>query len=82
MARSTQHMCLSVRGALTNWKDKELKGMFTVDGRKSTAAESKQLLMDELVQGHEVVPFGPACEGFDYSGGGCPGHPVEEAVTA
>ncbi len=73
------HMCLDVRGALKTMTRRELAGMFKHDdGRKMTANEAKDALMDELAKGHEVIPFGKACEGFDYSGGGCPGH----AVTA
>jgi hypothetical protein len=29
--------------------------------------------MDELVRGHEVIPCGEPCKGFDYKKG-CPGH--------
>lgn len=77
MCSSTKiiHMCLNVRGALLNMTDRELMSMFTHDdGRKMTAIEARNALMDELAQGHEVIPFGDACDGFDYSGGGCPGH--------
>ena len=75
MSTKTVHMSLSVRGALKNMTRKELAGMFTHDdGRRMTADEARDALMDELAKGHEVIPFGPSCEGFDYSGGGCPGH--------
>lgn len=78
MATRTIHMCLSVRGALKNMTRRELGGMFEHDdGRKMTADEAKDALMDELSKGHEVIPFGKACEGFDYSGGGCPGHAID-----
>ena len=36
--------------------------------------------MDHLAQGHEVIPFGPACEGFDCKTG-CPGHEITEETT-
>ena len=73
------HMCLDVRGALKTMTRRELASMFKHDdGRKMTADEARDALMDELSKGHEVIPFSKACEGFDYSGGGCPGH----AVTA
>ena len=65
------HCCLSVRGAIL-WPKRELKGMFVRDGRKTTAEESREILMDHLAQGHEVLPF-CACPDFDYSGKGCPG---------
>jgi hypothetical protein len=70
-------MCLSVRGAM-RWSKSRLKGLFEVDGRKSTADESWQLLADELAKGHEVLPLGE-CEGFDYVRG-CPGHERPEVL--
>lgn len=71
----TTHMCLSVRGALKTMTKKQLVSMFDHDGgRRMTADEARDALLDELAKGHEVIPFGKACEGFDYSGGGCPGH--------
>lgn len=74
----TFHTCLSVRGTLLNSTNRQLAGLFKHgDGRKATAAEVKAHLMEALSQGKEVLPFGPPCEGFDYSGGGCPGHPGE-----
>lgn len=69
------HMCLSVRGALMNWSDRQMAGVFTHDdGRPMSTREAKEMLMDELAKGHNVIPCGPVCEGFDYSGGGCQGH--------
>ena len=75
------HMCLSVRGALMNWSDRQFDGVFTHDdGRSMTPMEAKAALLDELAKGHEVIPCGPVCDGFDYGGGGCPGHPDEVQV--
>jgi hypothetical protein len=73
-------MCLSVRGAL-NWPMKEqkraLKWCSREDGTKYlSVAELRQALMDELAQGHEVLPMSAECEGFDYKKG-CPGHEVK-----
>ncbi len=68
----TVHMCLSVRGAL-RWPKKRLRGLFVDEnGRKTSADESRECLMDHLAQGHEVLPMGE-CEGFDWQKG-CPGH--------
>ncbi|SEO65825.1 hypothetical protein SAMN05216316_0728 [Nitrosovibrio sp. Nv6] len=68
------HMCLDVRGALTNWSDRNFRGVFTHDdGRKMTPAEAKSNLLDELSKGHEVIPCGK-CDNFDFSGEGCLGH--------
>jgi hypothetical protein len=74
----THHMCLSVRGALMNWTRREYTMLRHTDGRNMTADEGKRALLDELAKGREVIPMGPACEGFDYSGGGCPGHEQTE----
>lgn len=75
----TIHFCQSVRGALRNWKKQsDVKGIYdTKTGRQSTLKEVKEFLMDELAKGHEVIPIGDPCEGFDYKNG-CPGHPKEE----
>lgn len=71
------HVHLSVRGALTNMTKRDLAGLFSEvsTGRALSADEARQVLFDHLAQGHEVIPLDPACEGFDYAGGGCPGHP-------
>jgi len=73
----TVHLCLSVRGALMNWTARDYRAIKHDDGRPMTAREGKAALLDELAKGHEVIPFGEPCEGFDYSGGGCPGHETE-----
>lgn len=78
MPASITHVCLSVRGALRNYTKRDLKTLFLDEtGRRLTADEAKEVLFDELAKGHEVIPVGEPCQGFDYSGGGCPGHPGE-----
>ena len=78
MSGTILHMCLSVRGAL-NWPRRKLKGMFRdiATGRPCSADQAREFLLDELSQGHEVIPLGSPCEGFDYRNG-CPGHPQAE----
>ena len=73
----TFHMCIDVRGML-NWTRREtmrnLKNITKSDGtRYASVAEFRNSLMDELVRGHEVLPIGDLCEGFDFKKG-CPGH--------
>ncbi len=80
MSTKIVHMSLSVRGAIRNYRDWIGAMMNSETGEPLTANEIQDALMDELVRGHEVIPLGEACEGFDYSGGGCPGHPVEEVT--
>jgi hypothetical protein len=74
-------MCVSVRGML-HWSPAEtkrnLRSITKSDGtRFASVAEFRAELMDELVRGHEVIPMGESCEGFDYKKG-CPGHEDEE----
>jgi hypothetical protein len=63
-----------------NFKPREWRNCCTDSetGRTLTPDEVKAALLDELAKGHEVIPFnaGP-CEGFDFAGKGCPGHPKE-----
>ena len=71
----TFHMCLDVRGALMNWNDREMKGVFKDNGRVLSVREAKEFLMDEIAKGHRVIPIGD-CDTFDFETG-CPGHPVD-----
>lgn len=74
------HMCLCIRGALTNWSDRNFKGMFQHDdGRTMSPAEAKAELLEHLSKGHEVIPYGP-CDNFDYRGAGCLGHVVADTA--
>lgn len=83
MADTTFHVALSVRGSLKNSSRRELGSMFSNSqtGRRLTADQAKDVLLDHLANGHEVIPLAPACEGFDYTGGRCPGHsePIRQA---
>lgn len=77
--KTRYHMNLSVRGALKRPKRMQA-GMFTRDdGKSCTADEARDFLLDQLSMGREVLPVG-TCDNFDYSGGGCQGHPVEETA--
>lgn len=61
--------------------NKHFRGVLTRDDGTPIvgAFDIRQAFLDELALGHEVVPFGKPCEGFDYKHG-CPGHPVLEAT--
>jgi len=82
MSTKIIHVCQSVRGALRNWRAREWENCVTdpETGKTLTPNEVREWLFDELARGHEVIPFGDPCEGFDFSGGGCPGHPQEEKM--
>jgi hypothetical protein len=78
MSRRTIHVCQSIRGALMNWRDRDWVGVCRdAAGRMMSPNEVKAAFLDEMANGHEVIPIGPACEGFDYKTG-CPGHDVSE----
>jgi hypothetical protein len=81
MSSTIVHMCINVRGAIRNFRRREWKNCCTDSetGRTLTPDEVYEGFLDELAKGHAVIPFGKACEGFDYSGGGCPGHAVDGA---
>lgn len=67
------HMCLDIRGYLTNYRPHQMAGMFRHDdGRPMSGDEAHAQLLEELSKGRRVLPVG-ACEGFDYQTG-CPGH--------
>lgn len=70
------HVHLDVAGALTSFTDEDLDGLFQRNptGEPVTAAEARRVLTDHLANGRRVIPLA-SCEGFDYSGTGCPGHP-------
>jgi hypothetical protein len=71
---TTYHLCLDVRGALRNWSDRQMAGVFQHDdGRPMTILEAKDALMDEIAKGRKVIPCSP-CDNFDYQRG-CLGHP-------
>lgn len=80
-------MCISVRGML-GWDRREtlrnLKWITKKDGKSFASVEDfRNSLMDELANGHEVLPLtNPPCEGFDFKHG-CPGHEVvPEALSS
>ena len=78
---TTFHMCQSVRGML-NWTATETKrnmrSITKEDGRRfGSVHEFRSAVVDELAKGHEVIPLGKPCDGFDYKKG-CPGHRIEE----
>lgn len=78
MGNRILHVCLSVRGALA-WSKSEMGRMaryITVDGKQlQSAGEVKEFLMDQLSQGHEVLPMAD-CDNFDWKTG-CRGHSSE-----
>ena len=76
---TTYCLSLSIRGAIRNGEHRgSLLGNCTVDGRTLTADEILDVLIDHLAQGHEMLPYGPPCDRWDWKEG-CNGHQKEEA---
>lgn len=76
MGNTTFHVHLVVRDALESFSDAELASLFsnTSTEQNLTADEARAYLSGRLAQGDEVIPLSDECAGFDYTGGGCPGH--------
>lgn len=73
----TIHCRVDVRGAiqrLSRSRGKWAPGMVHGDGRPMTRYEAIDGLMDVLAAGHDYLPIGEPCEGWDPQTG-CPGHP-------
>ncbi len=75
MGRRIVHMSMDVRGALRMSKRQLGRLMRHASGRWATPVEAHDALCDHLAKGHETIPMGAACEGFDFKKG-CPGHDV------
>lgn len=79
MSKEKRHLSLNLQGTL-KWR-KNLKGLFIKDdGRECSHQEAKQYIADCIAKGWVSVPMctDEECPDFDYFGGGCPGHPVNE----
>ncbi len=81
----TFHLSVSVRGLLrrvTSGTKRERRNAtvgIVVEGRQPTPEQLADTLMDELAQGHEVLPLNrEPCDGWDWKTG-CPGHVKEQA---
>ena len=71
---SKHHMCMSVEGCLRNYKRRKINFFTNDDGSQTSDKEARKYLAECQAKGWKVIPFGEACEGFDYFGKGCPGH--------
>ncbi len=71
----TIHVGMSVRGAIRNgeWCGSLVGYCRKPDGSLMTRDEIFDALCDHLTQGHEMIPFGEPCDGWDWKEG-CPGH--------
>jgi len=81
------HCCLSVEGWLsraarsTKAERKRMAyGMIDDAGRPLGFEQAYEAMLQELAQGHRMLPVGKACEGFSYETG-CPGHEIAEEAS-
>lgn len=77
------HLSQSIVGPLVNWSDSEwldaLKWI-TREGKQYACVEDlRRAFVDELRDGHEVVPIGD-CDDFDWKKG-CRGHAIPDVPT-
>jgi hypothetical protein len=81
-------VCVDVRWAMLQLKPGEPTHMKNSEGEPMDAAEAGMRLTLHLMRGHKVLPLSrecnnpceheeAGCTGFDFAGGGCPGHEVE-----
>lgn len=72
------HMCMSIRGALNNWKypDDYYGAITGDDGKVLTPPQARNFLYDCLAEGKRVLPMGE-CDNFDYQTG-CLGHEIAD----
>lgn len=74
-----KHFCVSVRGILnmTKAEKRKIATSITIDKKTlRTADEVQEHFLNELSQGHEVLPVGE-CDNFDYKTV-CKGHEERE----
>lgn len=66
----TRHLCISITGALKNWKPKEWE--YLAKSNKKTIEQAKAHFQDAKAAGKRVLPMGE-CDNFDFQKG-CLGH--------
>lgn len=76
--KKNYHLSLSVKGALRNWTKKSYKGFISKNGRELSFFEARDLLLDQLAEGIEVICYSE-CDNFDTKKG-CQGHAQKETL--
>lgn len=72
-----RHMSMNIAGFLRHHaKKNSWAGYFNnEDGIEMTDREAREFIQQCLAKGWKKIPLGH-CDGFDYFGGGCPGHTI------
>ena len=88
MTTTRYHMCMNIKGFMRDNKFPDGYDVFEHDdGTPMSPGAAFTYLNAEEAKGHKVIPCSAECgnpceqkrcKGFDYSGGGCPGYPIEE----
>jgi len=68
-------MGVDIKGALLNWKKKQLACIEHDDGQPMKPRAARMWLLEQLEQGRKVLPMG-SCDNWDYQKG-CQGHTTE-----
>jgi hypothetical protein len=72
-------MAIDLAWILRNFHERDWQDCLTdARGVTMTPLQVREYFEAEWEAGRRIIPFG-VCEGFDYEGGGCPGHTVPEA---
>ena len=77
--RTRWHVSWSIKGVLRVYEGQSMNGLLTVDGKTLNDSEARQFLDDCIEKGYKCLPMCDSddCPDFDYYGGGCPGHKIE-----
>jgi hypothetical protein len=70
-------MSINIAGILRNYKRRKINIFNDDDGLPMPDKQARQYLKECVAKGWVCLPVSNnGCEGFDYLGGGCPGHEV------
>lgn len=89
MSNRIFHLSLNIAGFMQENKFPDGYDIFQRDdGTPMSPGAAFTYLNAEQAKGHKVIPCSSkcgnpcaqtGCAGFDYQGGGCPGHPINES---
>lgn len=78
MTEIRRHISVDIHGLLNIYKNRKIDFMEDGNGRFLSDKEARAEIARLQALGHKLISS-VDCDGFDPFGGGCPGHPVEEA---